>query len=33
MESQAAMREHVLDFSDPLGVAHRETEALGEVTP
>lgn len=31
MKSQAAMREHVFDLPDPLGVCDRETEALREV--
>jgi hypothetical protein len=31
MKSQAAMREHVFDLPDLLGVCDRETEALGEV--
>ena len=32
VKSQAAMREQVLDLPDPLGVAYRKTEALGEMT-
>ena len=31
VKSQAAMREHVLDLPDPLGVSYHEAEALGEV--
>jgi hypothetical protein len=31
VKSQAEMGEHMLDLPDPLGVSHREAEALGEV--